>query len=252
MDGPPEAVGPGPGAGTLHNGGMAHPANRLRPSLAAANGRVAGRQAEAGPPRAASRSPGPPAAGAHRAQPAPPHAAAGPGGAPHPAPDADPARLFIALWPSTAEQAALARWIRGGHWPAGAALVRPERLHLTLHFLGPVARARLPQLLHGLTTHAAAPVPAVVFGAPALWPRGLAVLTVAASPALAGLQARLGHWLQALGLPTERRPFRPHVTLARRASGAHCPDGPAPPTWQPRGPVLVETRPDGGYRVLGP
>jgi 2'-5' RNA ligase len=48
-------------------------------------------------------------------------------------------RLFIALWPTPAVRAAVAARRDAVGWPAGAAPVRNERLHMTLHFLGAVA-----------------------------------------------------------------------------------------------------------------
>ena len=55
-------------------------------------------------------------------------------------------RLFIALWPDTRVRAALVESAGQWSWNAGAARERPERLHLTLHFLGDVPRHRAPAL----------------------------------------------------------------------------------------------------------
>ena len=69
---------------------------------------------------------------------------------------------------------------------------------------------------------------------------------------LLALQRRLGEALRALGLPTETRPFRPHVTFARKAAGAALRFEPEPLRWRVRSHVLVESRPGraGGYVVL--
>ena len=69
---------------------------------------------------------------------------------------------------------------------------------------------------------------------------------------LLALQQRLGAALRALGLPTETRPYRPHVTLARKAAGAALRCEPAPLRWRVRSHALVESRPGGrgGYIVL--
>ena len=64
---------------------------------------------------------------------------------------------------------------------------------------------------------------------------------------LADLHARLGEALQRLEVPVETRRYRPHVTLARKASGAQ--PAPAPVRWQ-AGPgfALVQSLPGGrGY-----
>lgn len=157
------------------------------------------------------------------------------------------ARLFLALWPDAAVQGGLAALQSRWSWPAGAAVTPPERLHVTLHFIGPVARERLPEVVAGL----AVPCPPfeLAFGTPALWPHGLAVLQPAAPPpALQALHERLADALRALALPVEARAFKPHVTFARRAHGAARPPAGAPLRWPVDGYALVES--DRGYRVL--
>lgn len=168
--------------------------------------------------------------------------------------DASPSstrRLFTALWPRESVRDALARWQDDWRWPPSAAVVARERLHITLHFLGSVPVARMDEL------RAALQLPStpfqLEFGRAEVWHGGIAVLHPHQVPdALADLQARIGIALKALNIPTEVRPYRPHVTLARRAAGAQ------PPRQDPRlrwdadeGFVLVESLPGGrGYKVL--
>ena len=82
------------------------------------------------------------------------------------------ARLFLALWPSASVREQLASYVSQWQWPAGARVYAPDDWHLTLHFIGAVARERLPQLLHDL--HA----PLVPFhlslDQAEAWPQGLA------------------------------------------------------------------------------
>jgi predicted component of type VI protein secretion system len=84
-----------------------------------------------------------------------------------------------------------------------------------------------------------------------IWPRGLVVLR-ATSPAAAlqQLHGRLGEALQALGLSLEKRRFRPHVTLARRAAGSHATPRRVELRWQVSSYTLVESLAGaaGGYR----
>lgn len=168
------------------------------------------------------------------------------------------ARLFVALWPDARVRAALQRWSERWTWsPDGPAAVPPPArvptrdLHLTLHFLGAVPRARVPEL------RAALALPCTHFtlslGRAERWPRGTAVLCAdEVPPALAALHADLGARLRALGLRTEARPLRPHVTLARRAAHAEPPAAPLRLRWPVHGYVLVESRAGaaGAYRVL--
>jgi 2'-5' RNA ligase len=78
----------------------------------------------------------------------------------------------------------------------------------------------------------------------------IAVLESLALPStLAVLHHALGQRLESAGFATEARPYRPHVTLARRGVGAVA-DGPDPPiTWQASSYALVESA-GGRYTVL--
>jgi 2'-5' RNA ligase len=159
-------------------------------------------------------------------------------------------RLFIALWPPPAVRAALAARRDAIDWPAGAAPVSDERLHLTLHFLGALPIERLTDLVPALA------VPWQPFelrlGDALRWPRGLLVLPAQPpAPALLALHRALAARLTGLGLAVESRPYRPHVTVARRADDARLP----PPSgdalrWRPGGHVLVRSDPVSGYQVL--
>lgn len=161
-------------------------------------------------------------------------------------------RLFFALVPAPEQRAALARAIsalRPGARPVAAA-----NLHMTLAFLGSVdaQRERLAE--------AAAEQ---VHGAPfeldlqrvGHWARPR-VLWCAATPAPAALFAlhgALAGGLRAAGFELDRRPFSPHVTVARNAAHYHGPGRlPVPVRWQVDVFQLVEstTAPAGAvYRV---
>lgn len=125
----------------------------------------------------------------------------------------------------------------------------PQRLHLTLHFIGNVPRDRVAGLA------AALPVPFepfhIPFGVPHSWPRGLAVLCPQDLPAgLGSLHAALADALQAFGLPVERRDFRPHVTLARKAAGAMPPARAPGFRWPVAAYALMESVPGAEYRLV--
>ncbi len=160
------------------------------------------------------------------------------------------ARLFLALLPGAAVQGALAAHAQAWGWTEDARRYAPGDWHVTVHFLGAVPRARLAELCANLD------VPftpfELRFGEPRLWPNGLAVLLpMAVPPALQELHDRLGQRLRQLGLRTDERPYRPHVTLARHAGSARPP---APPAWGWRvdAYALVESTgdPAARYRVL--
>jgi len=167
--------------------------------------------------------------------------------------DAPTVRLFLALWPGPTVRAGLARWRDAWSWPQGARPTPDERLHLTLHFIGSVPRARIDEIAQGVDIRTRRFQ--LTFGSAETWPGGIAVLRPDATPEpLVALHADLRDRLEVLGLPVEDRPFRAHVTCARKAAGAR-PPGIAPRTlrWSVRGHALVESRMGrggGGYVVL--
>ena len=163
------------------------------------------------------------------------------------------ARVFIALWSGASVRAALAAWRDGGTWPASAKPVRTGQLHVTLHFLGNVPRARLPELVQALDV-CCSPFE-LGFGHAELWHGGIAVLAPDVVPApLLALHGALGAALERIGLaPKARpgrpgRPYRPHVTLARHAGAALAPIAGPLIRWQVDGYALMESTLDVGAR----
>lgn len=159
-----------------------------------------------------------------------------------PVADAPTARLFLALWPSAPVREALGAHVSQWQWPTGARVYAPDDWHLTLHFIGAVPRERLPRLLHDL--HAPLTPFHLQLDQAEAWPQGLAVLTPRElPPALSALHDQLRQRLLAQGLPVAERAFRPHVTLARRATGAQAPNAPLAVRWPVKGYALVESTP---------
>jgi RNA 2',3'-cyclic 3'-phosphodiesterase len=164
---------------------------------------------------------------------------------------AQPLRLFTALWPDASTTSAIANWQAAWQWPAQASRTKPQRLHMTLHFLGNVAGNRVAELVDGLRV----PFEAFTleFGTGEVWPNGVAVLLPREQPAaLSRLHARLGDAVRRLQLPVDDRPYRPHVTLARRSRGATPAPGEANLHWRVAGGyVLARSLPGGaGYEIL--
>jgi len=168
------------------------------------------------------------------------------------APDlAAPQRLFIALWPDPATRAAIARWQQAWNWPLHAAPVKAERLHLTLHFLGDVSAHRVGEIAQGLR-RPFEPFE-LALGHGEVWPNGVAVLESAGTPLqLERLHTALRDAVTALGFAVDTRPFRPHVTLSRRAGGAKPPAQNARLRWRvDEGYVLVRSLGGGaGYQIV--
>ena len=156
-------------------------------------------------------------------------------------------RLFLALWPPPNALSAVLAWRSAWQWPERAVLVPPPRMHLTLHFIGPVPLARLADVEAGLDRPCECFE--IEFGRAAAWPGGLALLVPHRIPdALRELHATLAGALKSLDLPVESRAFRPHLTLARKAEDAVPPAEPANLRWPVGGYSLVVS--DHGYRTL--
>ena len=161
------------------------------------------------------------------------------------------ARLFLALVPGNAVKADLALHRDTWRWAQNTALYEPADWHITLHFIGSVSRNRLDPLRAGLQ------VPLTPFdlrfGQPELWSGGVAVLCPSAVPdALQQLHAHLAQALQYLGEKTDSRPYRPHVTMARRARNALLPQQEPGFSWPVEGYSLMESTGQSTqrYRVL--
>ncbi len=124
-------------------------------------------------------------------------------------------RLFVAIALPDEARAALGRFASG---LPGARWIPPENLHLTLRFLGEIDRGEAEDLDAALSTiHAPAFTLAFdglgTFGNDraqrALW------MGAAANSMLDHLHGKVESATVRSGLPSERRKFKPHVTLAR-------------------------------------
>ena len=157
-------------------------------------------------------------------------------------------RLFFALWPDQATRLALMRRQAGIEGKPTA----PEKLHLTLAFLGLQAASALPDLRAILERVPARPMLLELdtyghFSGPRIAWAGMR----AAPPALFELHDALMRELTGQGLlDLQESTFRPHVTLARNARAA-----PAAPfaalRWPAAEMALVESSvATGRYQVL--
>jgi len=98
--------------------------------------------------------------------------------------------------------------------------VKPDRMHLTLVFLGEVPEVRATAIVDAIGEPVAqAPFDLTFAGVGVFPPRGAPnVLWVGASAGEAesiALQRQLADRVERLGITLERRPFHPHLTLAR-------------------------------------
>lgn len=105
--------------------------------------------------------------------------------------------------------------------------VKPERMHLTIKFLGEIEEAQVGPIQQALDAVAGQchPFDITFAGLGVFPPRGRAnVLWLGIQDAIGGLKAcwsKCEDQLAALGLPGEDRPFSAHLTLARKIGRAH-------------------------------
>jgi len=163
---------------------------------------------------------------------------------------ADSERLFMALPLPAAATEAIERWreplaagLTGMHWE------RPERMHVTLAFLGDMPPGRVPRLI-AATSSALAPLRlgSARLGAPGGFPALRDPHTIWIGVEcddgwIERVQAALASALTRCGVVPDHRPFRSHVTVGRlhrgathrerRAIGAALTRGspPSPVTW---------------------
>jgi RNA 2',3'-cyclic 3'-phosphodiesterase len=163
-------------------------------------------------------------------------------------------RLFFALWPQELERAALIHAVRKAVRASGGRPVPEANLHLTLAFLGAVPAARVPELSASARCAAAAfpdvAVPLVLtLGGLAHWAQSqvLAVPVRAESSGpvpsnIQALAATLCRETAAAGFNPDLKPFRAHVTVARKVARAPRTSVMRPITWSFDAFALVESR----------
>jgi 2'-5' RNA ligase len=128
-------------------------------------------------------------------------------------------RLFVALPlpPALSDHlAALAHGLPGARW------VEPDRMHLTLRFIGEVDGALADDIADALDAIHMPEFDLELRGLGTFTEkRGPAVLWAGVRPneALARLRGKVENAMVRVGLAPERRKFHPHVTLARLPAG---------------------------------
>lgn len=177
-------------------------------------------------------------------------------------------RLFFALWPDEPSRAALVHATRKAVRHSGGRPVAEHNLHATLLFLGSVAEARVSEVATigaraaaetFVARDSSAALPGFVFDRIELWQK--AHVLVAATSASSGDGHRVANALigslqretSQAGFAPDPKPFRPHVTLARKVAFLKTMLRMEAVEWRFAGFALVESRtdPDGPvYTVL--
>jgi 2'-5' RNA ligase len=147
----------------------------------------------------------------------------------------NPLRVFFAVWPDAPTRAAIAALAHEAATAAGGKAPRAESLHLTLAFVGEVPVDRVAAL-RAIGADAARPTPPFTMTLDRLGgfrDSGIAWLGTTKVPAdLEALVDAMRKALAAAGFPVDPRPFRVHVTLARRCRNRVRAATIAPTAWR--------------------
>ena len=138
-------------------------------------------------------------------------------------------RLFTAIELTDEARATIAaeqkRAASGLGDTAGAVrFVRTEHLHLTLVFIGEIPVDRVAPLVEAMNAEIRQVPFRMVFGGLGVFPshgapRVLWLGVIDGAPQAIDLHARVGDRLAGAGVAVERKPFHPHLTLARWRDG---------------------------------
>ena len=164
-------------------------------------------------------------------------------------PDSKPVRrrVFFALWPPETVRWDLLRSTRAAVRRSGGPGTPAGNLHITLAFLGPLTEADLATVVR------VPPIPSTAFTIEldklGYWSRSR-VLWLGATRVpgeLVQLERNLWDALVAVGFERERRPYHPHVTIARKARSVETPVQSV--VWPVSKLGLVESRPGTRHSV---
>ncbi len=162
------------------------------------------------------------------------------------------ARLFVALDLPEAVQAGIEAWGREELGDPALRPVRREALHVTLVFLGYLPEKEIPTLVE-IVEASGGPAPRIELGDPVAKPsssRARLFALPALSPATVALQAELQERLVAERLyKPEKRPFWPHLTVARVRPEGRGSKRSARVSRQPGSLPAVLSKPFSGVRV---
>ena len=127
-------------------------------------------------------------------------------------------RLFFALTPSSELAQAFHRLAMNELRSCRGRRLKPEQIHLTLRFIGPV-NDDVATCVQEAASGIILPAFELVFDTLGYWPRPRVVWSMPSHvpPALTDLAAQLERICVACGLPAETRAYVPHLTLLRNA-----------------------------------
>jgi len=165
--------------------------------------------------------------------------------------DRHPERVFFALWPPPAVRQQIAR--EAAELPLASAKRRlaVQNLHMTLHFIGSLAVARIDCMVEQARDITCRPFTLDLDQMGYFAKPGVVWMGCSQAPSpLIDLHAQLANRLGGCGYVAEKRPFQPHVTLARKVT-RYRPTRCQPVAWSVDRFVLARTvNQQGGVRYV--
>jgi|GEM_PF-1147477 len=128
-------------------------------------------------------------------------------------------RMFIGVALPRGAARQIARVLESARAALGRGVVSAENLHITLDFLGEVDESRTADIRRAMlgAVHGSAPLH-ISTGSTGWFGRDLLYLGIDRGAAeLAGIKEKLDTGLTGIGVGFDQKPYRPHITLARRA-----------------------------------
>ena len=136
-------------------------------------------------------------------------------------------RLFIAIDIEDAIRERITRFVDGVlNFAPDCRWVKPESLHVTLKFIGEQPEAAVQNIKRELASIAGS-ASEIHFRGYGFFPTAKSArvfwIGMESGPQLAELATMVDSKMASLGIPTEERPFSPHLTLARAGGGSGSP-----------------------------
>ncbi len=152
------------------------------------------------------------------------------------------ARVFFALWPEASVRQALHTLAMEYQSPCEARVMSADTLHMTLLFMGEIARACLPQLMQ-TADKVSVPAFGFILERVSFWQHNRIAYAapLEKTPALDQLVAMLEQAVIAADFQFDHHEFKPHVTLLRNAGHASESQFITPIKWWVDSFVLVES-----------
>jgi 2'-5' RNA ligase len=157
-------------------------------------------------------------------------------------------RVFFALWPDEAQRRAIEHAAGKAVRHSGGRPVPAANLHVTLAFLGSVGAARIPELQRIAREQAALfseqASATLTFARLVHWKEAqvLCALATEERPTARALAAALQAATAAAGFSPDRKPFQPHVTLARKVVRPGTLQQLRPLVWRFEAFALIDSR----------